>query len=71
MHHRWEKNIFGFDRACTARGKAATKPVGPGFEVFAMNAVDFYICVYRVFQYEECRSQKVVPLPLSQTLLPR
>ena len=33
VHHRWEKNHFCFDRACTARGgKAATKPVGPGFD---------------------------------------
>ena len=28
----WEKNHFCFDRACTSRGEAAIKPVGPGFD---------------------------------------
>ena len=36
MHHRWEKNHFCFDRACMAGGKAATKPVGPGFDGFVL-----------------------------------
>ena len=26
------ENHFCFDKACTAKGKAATKPVGPGFD---------------------------------------
>ena len=33
MYYKWENNHFCFDWACTAKGKkAASKPVGPGFD---------------------------------------
>ena len=32
MYYRWKKNYFHFDKAFMTRGKAATKPVGPGFD---------------------------------------